>query len=72
MLESTDVADELDLLNLSALPFRAAQWLLDGEPDLERGIEQVSGPLATLVTIGAAVLFGLVTWWRYQKLEVER
>lgn len=72
IFESTDVADELDLLNLSALPFRAAQWLLDGEPDFERGIEQVSGPLATLVTIGAAVLFGFVTWWRYQKLEVER
>lgn len=72
MIESTDVADELDLLNLSALPFRAAQWLLDGEPDLERGIEQVSGPLVTLVTIGATVVFGLITWWRYQRLEVER
>lgn len=72
MLESTDVADELDLLNLASLPFRAAQWLLDGEPDLERGIEQVSGPLVTLVTLGATVVFGCITWWRYQRLEVER
>ena len=72
LLQATDVADEIDLLNLSALPFRAAQWLLDGEAGSERGIEQVSGPLAALITLGATLLFGLVTWWQYQRLEVER
>ncbi|MGI9622676.1 MAG: ABC transporter permease [Acidimicrobiales bacterium] len=72
ILDATDVADELGLLNVSFLPFRAAWWILQGEPSDERGLEQVSGALATLVTLGATALFAGITWYRYQKLEVER
>ena len=72
LLEATDIGDELDLLNVFGLPFRASQWILDGVPDIERGLEQVSGPLTTLVTVATAALFAGITWWRYQNLEVER
>ena len=72
LLESTDVADELGLLSLFELPFRSAQWLLEGEVTPDRGLQQVSGPLALLVTLGATALLGAFTWWRYQQLEVDR
>ena len=72
ILESTDIADEFGLLSLFELPFRSAQWLLDGEVTPDRGLQQVSGPLALLVTIGAAAVMAAFTWWRYQRLEVER
>ena len=72
ILESTDIADEFGLLSLFELPFRSAQWLLDGEVTTDRGLQQVSGPVALLVTVGAAAAMATFTWWRYQRLEVDR
>lgn len=71
VLESTDVADQLGLLSLIDLPIRAAVYLLDGTPDAEfRGLDRVDGSLTLGVTVGLSAVFGSVTWWRYQNLEV--
>lgn len=72
ILESTDIADEFGLLSLFALPFRSAEWLLEGDPSTERGLQQVSGGLALAVTLGVAAAMSAFAWWRYQRLEVTR
>lgn len=72
IVEATDAPDELGLLSIFELPFRSAQWLLEGVPTADPGLSQVSGSLALAVTLGATVLFGGFAWWRYQTLEVDR
>ena len=72
VLEATDVADELDLLNITAVPLRAVDWILEGTPTNDRGVSSVSGSLTVAVTLAATALFTSITWWRYQHIEVER
>ena len=72
ILDTTDVADELDLFNVTAVPLRAVDWILEGDPTNDRGVSSVSGSLTVAVTLGITALFTAVTWWRYQRIEVER
>lgn len=72
VLEATEITDELALLDVAALPLRSAQWLLEGTPGPERGLGRVDGALVVLVTMAAGAIFTFVTWFRYQRLEVDR
>lgn len=72
LLETTNVADEFDLLNVTEVPFRAVDWILEGAPSDDRGISRVSGPLTVAITIAATSLFTAISWWRYQRMEVDR
>lgn len=73
LLENTDIADEFGLLTLMLLPIRAA-WFLLGESTSsgDRGLERVDGLLTLAVTVGYVAVFGAITWWRYQRIEVDR
>lgn len=72
LLEATDVGDELGLLNFVELPFRTGQWILEADLGNERGLEQIAGSLAGLMTVGTMAIFTFITWWRYQTLEIDR
>lgn len=73
LLENTDVDDRLSLINIPLVPIRAAFYLLGEEIEGgDSGIEQVAGALALLVTVGSIICWGAITWWRYQRIEVDR
>lgn len=72
LVNETDAADEVALIDLPGLPFRVAQYLL-GEPgELEVGLEQLPGALVLSVMAGLTVAFAGITWWRYQNVAIDR
>jgi ABC-2 type transport system permease protein len=73
LLETTDVGDELGLLTVLLVPLRAAVYLLGEAPGGgDRGLEQLSGLLVLATTMAYIVAFSGITWWRYQRVEVDR
>lgn len=73
LIEEGDVDDRLALINIPFVPVRAGFYLLGEQVSGDdAGIEQVTGSLALVVTVGLTVLWAGATWWRYQRIEVER
>lgn len=73
LLDSTDIADEIGLVNIGFLPLRGALFILgENITSEDRGLEQVDGALGLAVTVGAAAIYFAFAWWRYQHIEVDR
>jgi ABC-2 type transport system permease protein len=73
LIEQADVDDRLSLISIPFVPIRAAFYLLGEQMDSgDSGIEQVAGSLALLTTVGLIVIWSAITWWRYQKIKVDR
>lgn len=72
LIDGADADDRVALINVATLPLRSSTFLLGEEPEGSQGLAAVDGGLVLLVTIAVAAVAALVTWWRYQRIEVER
>ncbi|MFV2038721.1 MAG: ABC transporter permease [Acidimicrobiales bacterium] len=72
LIDGTDFNDRIALINVATLPIRASFFILGEQPEGSRGLAVVNGSLVLLVTVSVAVASAAVTWWRYQRLEVDR
>ncbi len=72
LIDGADFDDRIALINVATLPLRASTYLLGEQPEGFRGLAAVEGSLVLLVTVGVAAMCMAVTWWRYQKLEMDR
>jgi ABC-2 type transport system permease protein len=73
LIEGAGGDDRIALINILLLPARAAFYLLGERLESgDGGLEQVSGALALLVTLALTTVWITITWWRYQRIEVDR
>ncbi len=72
LIDGADADDRVALMNVATLPLRASTYLLGERPEGFRGLAAVDGSLVLAVTLALTAFALVVTWWRYQRIEVDR
>lgn len=74
LIEGADADDHVDLINVAVLPMRVGTYLLGESPPPEEdsGLGAIDGGVALVALVGLTAAACAITWWRYQRIEVDR
>lgn len=72
LTEQAGASDWVNLASPADVLGKAWQHILDDVEDLGIAIDHLPGAAVVASAVGYAILFMALTWWRYQKVEVDR